>query len=292
MKKREKRGSICNDIIKYYSIVSCLLWKIYYNIGMDSFNEENGVTRRYEWMRNEGFDALLDDALYFEEKGEKEKAEAIYAHLLSVMPEEEDVLHEAAHFYFVQGDTERALALFRRLLLQEEAADTHMMIAVCQLKLYEKDESLSRTKEAIRHFERGLALDENAADAAIYYDIGYACFLNGYDEKAKHYLEESLIRDGLYANSYFYLALLYLQEEAFETAERLLLQAIGLDSAQGFYFAALGDLYMRLTQYKKAIEAYEKAIALDAEDTESKKGLLEAYMRTGAYAKALKTIGK
>ncbi len=253
-------------------------------------NDNDIYTISPRWLDNESLDALLDDALYFEEEGEKEKAEAIYEHLLAVMPDEEDVLHEAAHFYFSQGNTAKALRLFERLLAREEAADTHMMIAVCQLKLYEKDEALHRTKDAIRHFERALKLDASIADAAIYYDIGYACFLNGYDEKAKRYLEESLLRDGLYANSYFYLGLLYAQEEAYETAERLLLQAIGLDAAQGHYFASLGDIYMRTNAYEKAVKAYEKALGLDKEDEESKRGLAEAYMRTGAYTKALKLL--
>jgi len=146
----------------------------------------------------DGFsDQRLDDALRLHQRGELERAEAIYRNVLRQQPDHPDALHLLGVLRHQRGASEEALGhIERSLAAKPKSPDATYNLADVLL-------SLGRTAEAIQHFQRALSLRADFPEAQI--SLGVAYRAAGDMEKALDQLREAAAKHPDYAEAHYNL---------------------------------------------------------------------------------------
>ncbi|MFP5391464.1 MAG: tetratricopeptide repeat protein [Gammaproteobacteria bacterium] len=223
--------------------------------------------------------SLLAEAVALHQKGQLERAQALYRRVLEADPRQFDALHLSGVIARQQGDAELA----RDLIGQAIAIDPSQATAHCNLGA--ALQQLGQPQQALASYERALALKPDYALALS--NRGNALRALGRLEDALASYERALALQPLYPEAWCNRAIalhdLGRARDAFESAERALAQRPDYADA----WQARANALQALDQLDEALASYERAIALAGGSGELFCARGTALHRLGAFDAAL-----
>ena len=179
--------------------------------------------------------------------------------------------------YYAAGDVARAKAALARAVELEpdhvRTSDAHNLLGIIAQRE-------GRLEEAVRHYERAIAL--NARPAAAYTNLASVLQELGRPEDARHMLEAALRMDPTQPIAHMNLGNLAFAAGDLAAAERAYAQAIALDPDYAPAHRNLGRLYLAQRRPDLAERAFRHALALEPDSEIARRGLESALrMRAG-----------
>ncbi len=218
---------------------------------------------------------LIQMAFLYEQKGQPDKAEALFDLLLEREPDNVDLILYAGSFLERQKKYEEAATLFKQGLEKEpENVDLLFRLGVVYDKTGQKEAVIQQMKTIIK-----IAPDD--ANALNYLGYTYADMGINLDE-AQALVEKALKLDpdnGYITDS---LGWVFYQKGEMDKAIELLSRAVELTPEDSILLEHLGDAYLKNGQTRKAMDAYQKSLqfADDDEDNERIKKKIDNISRT------------
>lgn len=200
--------------------------------------------------------ALLQQAVQLHQRGELERARALYRQVLEQQPRQFDALHLLGVIERQQGDADRAVELIEAAL----EVDPGQARAHCNLGAALQD--LGQPERALASYEAALRLDP---DYVLAWDNrGNTLRRLGRPEEALASYERALLLRPAHAEAWCHRAIL-LQDlgrfaDAADSAERALAARPGYADA----LLALGNALQALERHAQAVAAYDAALRLGA----------------------------
>ncbi|MCE2509392.1 MAG: tetratricopeptide repeat protein [Alphaproteobacteria bacterium] len=275
--------------------------------------EARAARQKAESARGGGFSAQrLDDGLRLHQRGELERAEAIYRNVLRQQPNHPEALHLLGVLLHQKGASEEAVTYIERSLEQDpQSADATYNLADILL-------ARGKTAEAVERFRHALTLRPDFPEAAI--SLGIALRSYGDMDQAVAQLREAATQYPDFAEAHYNLGdTLRIQNELDEAQAALekaleiradfaeaennlasVLRAGGdIDGAADHLENALrinpnfaeahnnlGNVQKVKGSLEAAIPHFEKAIALRPDFAEAHYNLGNAYLATGRAVEA------
>ena len=203
-------------------------------IALHSAQQLDEAVEQFEWLarRSPSVRSLLDLAIAYRSVSRLEDSAATYARLLELSPNNPVALHNLGSLAFKQGDTEKAIALFRKAI----AAKPDYLLA--HVHLADMLRHLERNEEAYREYEKALELDPTndteleAFDSALYH-MATLDLANGAYERAGQLLTELIRANPEHPSAYYVLGQVLLRlgrpeeaQKAFEQHQRILAKQV------------------------------------------------------------------
>jgi tetratricopeptide (TPR) repeat protein len=135
-------------------------------------------------------------------------------------------------------------------------------------------------QEALRAFERAVALDADSAQSHFY--RGAQLERLGVKHEARRALQRAISIDPNYADALNYLGYMDVEEGAnLQEARALIERALAIDPDNGAYIDSIGWLHYQLGQWDQAVAYLERAVQLLDSDAVIYDHLGDAYLRQG-----------
>ncbi|MGB1548324.1 MAG: tetratricopeptide repeat protein, partial [Alphaproteobacteria bacterium] len=277
------------------------------------------AARRKESPSGGGFkDQRLDDGLRLHQRGEFERAEAIYRNVLRQQPDHPEALHLLGVLLHQKGAGEEAVGYIERSLAKDpRSAEATYNLADILL-------AQGKTAEAVERFRQALGLRTDFPEAAI--SLGIALRSHGDMETALVQLREAAAKYPEYAEAHYNLgdtlriqndldgakaafekalavranfaeaennlaSVLRLQGDV-EGAARHLENALRINPNFAEAHNNLGNVRKAKGAPQEAIPHFEKAIALRPDFVEAHYNLGNTYLAAGRVAEATRAFEK
>jgi tetratricopeptide (TPR) repeat protein len=228
--------------------------------------------------------ALLREAVRLHQAGQFERAQALYARILKLSPDQPDALHLSGLLRYQAGDLVNAETLIRRALrLNPRAASYYNSLGVVAL-------AQSRADEARAHFTA--ALDRDPAYAQALNNLGNALQILGRLSEAVAAYRQALALNATDGETHANLgrALQALNRPA--EAAQAFRHALALRPASAAAKRGLADALAGTAARAEAEALYREAIALAPDDPQSRAALAAFLERTGRLEEALAAAGE
>ena len=228
--------------------------------------------------------ALLREAVRLHQAGQFERAQALYARILTVAPDQPDALHLSGLLRYQAGDLAEAEALIRRALsLNPRVASYANSLGVVAL-------AHGRAEEARAHFAAALGLDPAYGQALN--NLGNALQTLGRLEEAVAAYRQALALKPTDAETHANLgrALQALSRPA--EAAHAFRRALALKPASATAKRGLADALAGTAARAEAEALYREAIALAPDDPQSRAALAAFLERSGRLEEALAAAGE
>ncbi len=228
--------------------------------------------------------ALLRDAVRLHQAGESERAQALYARILKLAPDQPDALHLSGLLRYQAGALAEAEALIRRALaLNPRAASYHNSLGVVAL-------AQGRAEEARAHFTAALALDPSYAQALN--NVGNALQTLGRLDEAVAAYQRALALKPADADTHGNLGRALQALNRLADAAQAFRRALALKPTSAAAKRGLADALAGTPARAEAEALYREAIALAPEDAQNRAALAAFLERTGRLEEALAVAGE
>lgn len=230
--------------------------------------------------------ALLVKADLYQQEGLQESAEFSLKKARQLAPDEPVVTFALAEFYFATGEYNKAIALYRSLLLIGQRRMAQVDIAARIGTAYA---AVGNVENAVAYFEQikpiDLSIDSKFQLAFLYQEQNHL-------DQAIDLYEEVLEQDPHYTSVYPLLG--QAQEKSQEKKAALQTYQAGLsyDQTNPVLYRLTGNLAFQLGDDQLAESSYKKAIALDDLDLTSIAALADFYLAKHDYDQVIETIKK
>lgn len=239
------------------------------------------------------YNELLDEAEYFKENNEPEKAEVVYLNILEVFPEDSAVHFLLGDLYYAQRAYKRAVEHYLKVVhnVQNDDRDlAYAMLGICYMNLAETVEEIGHTEyeeKAINCYKEAIKINPSMADDKLLFDLGLAYVYTQQWDSAIDAFEKAVEQNNTLAQAYSYLGSLYAEKGDKAQAVIYFLAAIENDQNNSYYYQLLGQVYGTLKQYDKAIEVYKQSVTLNDTMSDAFSGLADAYNHKGMLEQAI-----
>lgn len=250
---------------------------------------------------NYNYKEISDKAYLLHQKKELDKAEKLYLHLLTIQPEDSNVLNllgllyiskkeeeKAINYltkafvlkknayiasnlgkaYYFNSEYDNAIKIFKEALNIEPSEDVYYSLALTYKKKSEINNAISCYKKALEY---------NSENYKTYYNLSLAYksikdMDNGlfYAEKSEEYCKDDV-------EVYTLLSSFYEKKEEYLKAINSLKRATEINPHNYLYFYNLGVLYSKVEKFDEAIIAYNTAIMLNDKYVESYVNIATIY---------------
>jgi predicted TPR repeat methyltransferase len=256
---------------------------------------------------------LFNTALEYHQSGNLEKAEQIYKQLLTINPDNANVLHLYGILSAQCGRYEDALTLIKKALEIDPHSPTFhnsMGNALWYLKKY--DEAISHYEESIKlnpspathnnlgnlyvkrdqygkaviHYQTAIALKPGYAEA--YYNLSIALAKIGKAEEAIHNLKKALQFQPDLAEAHGQLGQLLQQRGQFEEALQHYENRLKLEPKHIETYVNIGGILVKQGDLLKAVDYFHKALELEPDHSEAHFNLGATYLSLHKVNQALK----
>lgn len=255
-----------------------------------------------------------DKAYALHQEGRLDEAEALYLKLISINPDDFNVLNlygllliskqnyddavtylskamlykqdayiisNLAKAYYLAGEYEKSAKMYKTSLKYDENDDTYYSLALSYKKLNNIKESISAYKKAVEINPSNLNAYYNMI--LIYSDCG------NFKEAIKCGIEACENNNNA-DEIYTLLSGLYENEGETEKAVFYLEKAVEASPKDYIYYYNLGVLYGKLNRLDKSVENYKKALLINPKHIESYVNIASVYKKNKNYDIALKYI--
>lgn len=228
--------------------------------------------------------ALLVKADLYQQEGLQESAEYALKQARQIAPEEPVVAFALAEFYFSTGEYNKAIALYRSLLLMGQRRIAKVDIAARIGTAYA---AVGNIDNAIAYFEQIKPIDMSVDNK---FQLGFLYYQQGETAEAVELLEEVLDLDPHYTSVYPILG--QAQEKANEKEAALKTYQAGLsyDQTNVVLFRLTANLAFQMGDDKLAEDSYKKALALDDGDVVTIAALADFYLAKHDYDQTIEVI--
>ncbi|HXW26202.1 MAG TPA: tetratricopeptide repeat protein [Xanthobacteraceae bacterium] len=209
-------------------------------------------------------DAIFEEALSLQRKGQASAAEERYRAVLARNPEDSGALHHLSLLCLERGEFEEAARLLRHWIAREpnvSGAHNNLGIAL---------NGLNRPAEAVAHFEKAIALEPERAEA--HYNLGRARQSLGRLAEARECYERAIALRPDYAEAHNTLAVLLAPtdaEPALEGFRRAIAARPGYVDAHN----NMGIALQELGRHAEAVASYRQALALKPDHADAHNNL-------------------
>ncbi|MBS9337472.1 tetratricopeptide repeat protein [Fructobacillus parabroussonetiae] len=228
--------------------------------------------------------SLLVKADLYQQEGLQESAELSLTKARQLAPDEPIVTFALAEFYFSTGEYNKAISLYRSLLLQGQRRIAKVDMAARIGTAYA---AVGNVENAIAYLEQikplDLTIDTKFQLAFLYQEQGQI-------DQAIDLYEEILDQDPHYTSVYPLLG--QAQEKANEKKGALQTYQAGLsyDQTNPLLYRLTGNLAFQLADDSLAEESYKKALALDDLDLTTIAALADFYLAKHDYDQTIRVI--
>ncbi|MCJ2541945.1 tetratricopeptide repeat protein [Thermostichus vulcanus] len=234
-------------------------------------------------MTPDTFAATFQAATQWHQSGELQQAEAAYRQVLSLKPDQPDVLHLLGILYYQTGHLEEAVALISQAIQinPKQAAFHSNLGAVFQ--------ALGKLEEAISQYTHAAALQPDHLQAL--FNLGLCHFQLGQYDQAEHYYQQALALQPQDPHILTDLAHIYRQRGWFSTAIEHLELALQAEFTPD-RARQLADLYRDSEQFESAIALYQQLIQQNPEQAALYNGLGLTLAQQGNLEEAVVAFRK
>lgn len=223
---------------------------------------------------------LLAAAIGHHQAGRLAEAEALYRDILAFAPDHVDSLHLLGVIATQRGQYRDAIGLIDRAIAVKKtpAAEFHSNIGLAY-------RGLGQQGDAIRHFERALALKPDYAEA--HNNLAAALRDGGrFDAAEPHCRRVVALRPGS-ASAHFALGAVLQDQGRFADAVAAYEEAVRLRPGYPQAYNNLGVIRLEQGELDAAIAALELVLRLKADYAEAEYNLGTAYQEQGRFTEAL-----
>lgn len=244
---------------------------------------------------------ISDKAYAYHQNKDFDKAEKLYLHLLSIQPEDTNVLNLLGLLYISKKKEEEAITYLTRAFVLKKSAYIATNLAKAYYFNKEYDKSIKIFKEALaiepsediyyslaltyksnKDYDNAIpcykkALEFNNSNYKTYYNLSltYKCMKD--DENALFYAERSAELCDNDEEVYTLLSGYYEKKCDYAKAIRALKKATEINPHKYLYFYNLGVLYSKEKNFDEAVLAYNTAILLNSSYVESYVNIATIY---------------
>jgi protein O-GlcNAc transferase len=198
--------------------------------------------------------APIDQAIALHQRGELDRAAALYRQILETSPDDADAWHLLGLIAFQAGDDTGAIDLFRRALaLDDRQANAHNHLGLALMRQ-------QRFAEAAAHFTAALDCDADCVGAR--FNLADAYHALGDLTRARAAYEQALALDAGRATGWWGLGCLEAARGEHAVAAACLTRAVSLAPHWGEAHHNLGKSLFELGQIDMALDALRRATAL------------------------------
>jgi protein O-GlcNAc transferase len=226
----------------------------------------------------------LQSALKYYQDGNLQRAENIYEEILSIQPDNIDVLYSLSRIFFQNKHYDSAMDCFQKILrLNPTDACAYSNLGII---LQEKGE----LGKALSCYQRAIEFDRNFADA--YNNAGLALQKQGELDKAIHYYQKAIGCNPNFVGAHCNLGNLFRDNDQFDKAIICYQKALFLNPNLATAYDSIGICLYKKGKLNEAIAHYQKAIDIDPNypGAYSNLGLVFQYM--GQLENAIKYYSK
>lgn len=221
----------------------------------------------------------LHRADVFAERGEYERAWAIYEDILHLQSDDEEALYGKALLLGRMNRVDEAMNLLKYLQKSEERGlDATAELAYCYDQKHEYDKAFELYQQCI---------DEDPFDAIHWFNAGVVLCHQQQFYKAIEYYDIAVTLKPEFSAAWYNLG------NSYGTLGRLIEaiyayeQALEFERTDFAFWHNLGSAYHETNQPQKAVEAFQQALAIEPHHFESLYGLAASYDGIGKPDKAL-----
>jgi tetratricopeptide (TPR) repeat protein len=207
-------------------------------------------------------DAIIQQAFYYSDDGQVDKAIAILETALAHDPDNPDFLVYLASMYEEKKAYDKALVLLKHAVeVDPENERAYFRLGVVYDKMDRKEDSIAAMKQV-------LTLKPDHANALNYLGYTYADLGIHLDEAEKLVQKALALKpdDGYITDS---LGWIYYKQGRYQEALTYLLKAAELVKEDPIILEHVGDAYRELGQNEKALEFYRKSLQLREKDKDA-----------------------
>ncbi|MBD3307938.1 tetratricopeptide repeat protein [candidate division KSB3 bacterium] len=253
------------------------------------------ITRNQDWKNSEmlwaatletqpdSSIALNNLGLVYSERGEYEKAIALFELLIETHPIQEkleQVYQNLATAYAGQEEFEQAINAYQKAL------DLNPEYQPAYLGLGKITAQLGQYQKAAEIYDYAAELDPQ--HEAVYTHLGNLAFMQEDYARAISAFQQALDLNPFNMNAYNGLGLSYARQGDFDRAFALYEEALQQNPHAAVIHNSLGTLYMQIGEHEKAIAEFTTSLELDPWNVEVRNNLGVLYLRTERYEDAAK----
>ncbi len=227
--------------------------------------------------------ALLLMADLYQMQGLDEVAEQKLIAARRILPDEPIIDFGLAEFYLAQGDYQKSIPAYRRVLQSDEKiGDVNV-----HLRLAEALSTGGDFEEALDHYEKGL---DDKLEINALFGYAFTAFQAERYRIAIQKFEELKDIDPAYTPLYLYLAMAYEEEGAYAEAYEAITAGLGQDeyNKEMFYYAA--QAAARMGNQEEAEAHLKDAIALDPGYTDALIMLSDQYFKQDRHEDVIELL--
>jgi tetratricopeptide (TPR) repeat protein/SAM-dependent methyltransferase len=223
--------------------------------------------------------ALFNAAVAHHQAGAVIEAERQYRHILSLLPNHADSLHNLGLIALHRGDAAAAVELFDKAIkINDKAAEYHYNAALAW-------RALNRNDHVATHLQRAIALRGDYALAHL--NLGNVRREQGRVADAAACYERAIAASPNLAVAHFNLANVWSEQGRPDAAVARYHQVLAIDPNHAESHGNLGTALMALGRPAEAIAHFERAAALRPDLFEAYQNLSQAYMANGDTKSAI-----
>lgn len=212
----------------------------------------------------------LQRAVSLQNSGKIDDAAHIYRAVLEVDQSQPDALHLLGLILSQQGEHSEAIKLVRRALEKVPSNPTfHSNYGVVLRRAGKFD-------EAIEAYEKSIQLAPKSADA--YFNLGKALKLVGKTPEARDRFDHSRKLNPKKAEAWVSLSNTFVDEGDYETAHRLLVEALSYRPDSCELHISCGVVLKRLQRIEESLSCYKKAVEIGPTNIEALCKLANAFV--------------
>ncbi len=136
-------------------------------------------------MTETTYNELYENARYFEENNEPQKAVKVYQYILNIYPKDWNVLFDLGDLYRQEESYEKAVECYQKIVeedLLEGKDSAYAMLGICYMSLAETREDTYYEQKAIEYYKESLRINPEPVDDGLLFDLGLAyIYTNDYD---------------------------------------------------------------------------------------------------------------
>ncbi len=189
------------------------------------------------------------------QQGDRDRAVAVYKRLLNrVDPRDSEAVGRLIHLYLQDKTFDQAIALLDELLKADPGnADVRLLKA----RIFGE---IGKTEDAVAELEQVIAVRPN--DAAAIYFLGRVYDEQKQNDKAVAQFEKLVAMDVDVIEAYLQLGILYSRDKRYEEAQSVLQKAKAKEADRAEVYLVLGFVYSQQELYDRAAAVFEEGLAI------------------------------
>lgn len=232
-----------------------------------NFNKQNYSTKTYK--------ELIIEAEKLVANSEYSKSIDVYSFLRNLNKDDVYILYELANSYFYMKSYKEAIPIYLEIIEIDKG-----FLYLSRLLLGKSYKAIGEIQNAIDTFEYALTHYKQEDMSKFMLELGWIYYGKGEYKISKSMFKSLLLISTNYSGtSYYYLALISMEENKDEEAIENLKLAINESRSISLYHYDLADLYAKKKDYDNAILSYNVALELNPKHQKCLYSLLCLYQK-------------